>query len=262
MAPSNPRDVIGLLAAAVRDELDGAELCQSIIVTSQQEARMLTRLGYPSVFVIGHARTPAPTARAFERRSGMLFVGAIHDQDSPNLDSLLWFARDVLPLVEQALGWETRLTIAGYVAPDVDLGPLARHSRIVLRGPVSNLQPLYDSHRVFVAPTRFGAGSPYKVHEAASFGLPIVATELLRRQLGWTNGDEILSAGATDATVFAAHIVRLYRDEALWNRLRDRALARLRLENDPDAYARAIRAILEPFGGEPAGAPALSASGS
>jgi len=57
------------------------------------------------------------------------------------------------------------------------------HPRVTLRGPVTDLTPLYDSHRVFVAPTRFAAGVPYKVHEAASFGLPVVATDLLRRQL-------------------------------------------------------------------------------
>jgi len=152
----------------------------------------------------------------------------------------------VLPLVEQSLGWETRLTIAGYTGPSVDLEPLARNSRVALRGAVSNLEPLYDSHRLFVAPTRFAAGAPYKVHEAASFGLPIVASSLLQEQTGWMNETEMLSADTADPTAFAAQIVRLYRDEALWMRLREMALSRLERENGAEAYAASIRAVLEP----------------
>ena len=78
------------------------------------------------------------------------------------------------------------------------------HPRITLRGTVADTLPLYASHRVFVAPTRYAAGLPYKVNEAASFGLPVVATELLRGQLGWTDGEDILAAPAADPALFAA----------------------------------------------------------
>jgi O-antigen biosynthesis protein len=238
------------LAMSVKQELANADFCQSVVVTSKQEGRLLQNLGFPDVAVIGHTRTLAPTPRAFSDRSGMLFVGAIHQMDSPNHDSLIWFLKYVLPLVEQSLGWETRLTIAGYTGPSVDLEPLARNSRVALRGAVSNLEPLYDSHRLFVAPTRFAAGMPYKIHEAASFGLPIVASSLLREQTGWTDGTEMLSADTTNPTAFAAQIVRLHRDEALWTHLREMALSRLERENGAEAYAASIRAVLEP---QPAG---------
>ena len=56
---------------------------------------------------------------------------------------------------------------------------------------VADTEPLYAAHRLFVAPARFAAGAPYKVYEAASFGLPVVATELLREQLGWEDGLEL-----------------------------------------------------------------------
>ena len=75
------------------------------------------RSGFADVAVIGHWREARPTPRAFADRAGMLFLGAIHEQDSPNHDALEWFVREVLPLVEQSLGWETRLTVAGYVDP-------------------------------------------------------------------------------------------------------------------------------------------------
>lgn len=176
----------------------------------------------------------------------MLFVGAMHEPASPNVDSLCWFADEVLPLVEQSLGWETRLTVVGYQGENVALDRFAAHPRITLRGAVENTLPLYDSHRVFVAPTRIAAGTPYKIHEAASFGLPVVATELLRSQLGWRNGEDLLAADQRDSTGFAAAIVRLYRDEALWLRLRKGALARLAQETTAEHYSAVIKDLLGP----------------
>jgi glycosyltransferase involved in cell wall biosynthesis len=173
-----------------------------------------------------------------------LFIGAIHDIDSPNYDSLVWFVDEVLPLIEQQLGWETRLSIVGYTGAGVSLDRFRDHPRITLRGAVPQNEPLYNTHRVFIAPTRYAAGTPYKVYEAASFGLPVVATELLRQQTGWQSGTELLAADSTDPAQFASHVVALYRDAALWQALRDNALARLAAENGREHYVQALTTIL------------------
>ncbi len=73
---------------------------------------------------------------------------------------------------------------------------------------------------MFVAPTRFSAGVPLKVLEAAAYGLPVVATDLLREQLGWEAGKHLLASPASDADAFADHCVRLATDQALWRSLR------------------------------------------
>jgi glycosyltransferase involved in cell wall biosynthesis len=186
-----------------------------------------------------------PTPRAFTARAGMLFVGAFHEMDSPNYDGLCWFVDQVLPLIEPVLRWETRLTVVGYSSEKVSLDRFHDHQRVTLLGTVAQTERLYDSHRLFIAPTRYAAGTPYKLHEAASFGLPIVATDLLRRQTGWTDGVDLLAADSTDPAGFAARVVRLYRDAELWQRLRDNALQRLRTENAREQYAAAMRAVLE-----------------
>jgi O-antigen biosynthesis protein len=173
------------------------------------------------------------------------FLGAIHQQDSPNRDALEWFVREVLPLIEQSLGWETRLTVAGYVAPTISLQEYRTHPRVTLRGAVDDVAPLYDAHRIFVAPTRYAAGAPYKVHEAASYGLPVVASELLRRQLDWRNGSDMIAVDVTDPAEFARQIVTLYRDPELWQTLRDSALERVRAENGRAQYQAAVRRVIE-----------------
>jgi hypothetical protein len=145
----------------------------------------------------------------------------------------------------RALQWETRLTVVGNTGEEVSLDRFRHHPRVTLLGAVVHTECLYDTHRVFVAPTRFAAGTPYKVHEAASFGLPVVATDLLRRQTGWENGVDLLSADSTDPVGFAERVVTLYRDPELWQRLRDNALQWLRTENGLEQYSAAVRAALE-----------------
>jgi glycosyltransferase involved in cell wall biosynthesis len=233
------------LPGALRREFANACICDAVIGVSLQESDKLRELELPHVVTIGHMRELKPTPRPFAARTGMLFVGAIHELDSPNYDGLCWLVDDVLPLIERSLGWETRLTVVGYTAEQVFLDRFRDHPRVTVRGAVVDTEPLYDAHRLFVAPTRYAAGIPYKVHEAASFGLPIVATDLLRGQLGWNDGIDLLAADSADAGRFADLVVMLHRDQALWQRLRDNALQRLRAENAGEQFAAAVRGVLE-----------------
>jgi GT2 family glycosyltransferase/glycosyltransferase involved in cell wall biosynthesis len=232
------------LEAALAAEFRNAHLCRRLVAVSDADAGTLRGLGFDTVSVIGHLCEARPTPRPFFEREGLLFLGAIHEKGSPNYDGLCWFIDEVLPLIEQELGWETRLTVAGYLAPGVSLDRYRHHPRVTLRGAVAEAGMLYDSHRLFVAPARYAAGLPYKVHEAASLGLPVVVTEFLRAQLGWTDGDELLAVDPADAAAFARCIVLLYRDEALWHRLRDRALARIRSEHGREQYMEAVLRVL------------------
>lgn len=150
-----------------------------------REAGLLSYLSLPHAWVAGYL---ALTLRGWAQRAGTLFVGTMHGADLPNYAPLRWFVDAVLPLIERQLGHETRLTIAGFTSGGTHLGRFADRPRMSLRGSAVDLTPLYNAHRVFVAPTRFGAGLPYKVHVAASSGVPVVATELLRGQSGWRRG--------------------------------------------------------------------------
>lgn len=245
------------LEAALAAELRHAAICRRLVAVSSREAEILRRRGFTNVTVIGHVRDIRLTGRRFSDRSGMLFVGAIHELGSPNHDGLCWLIDRVLPLVEQELGWQTRLTVAGYLAPGISLEGYRNHPRVTFCGPVTDLTPLYDSHRVFVAPTRFAAGAPYKVHEAASFGLPIVATDLLNAQLEWRCETDILVAGAADPVEFSRQLIRLQRDEALWQRVRTSAAARIAAENSQEQYREALFRVL----GSPFRSPAAPSGG-
>ena len=235
------------LGRALDREFANVWLCQRVVAVSAAEAQILRRLGLSDIAVLGTMREPTPTPLPYHERTGLLFVGSVHATDSPNYDSLRWFIDEVLPLVREQLGARARLTVAGYTAPGVNLGRWRAHPDVELRGAVEDLAPLYDAHRVFVAPTRYAAGAPYKVYEAAGHGLPVVASELLCRQLGWADGTEILAGDVSDPALFARQIADLYGSAELWTRLRANAVARLQRENAPAEYHTRLCGILEPL---------------
>jgi GT2 family glycosyltransferase/glycosyltransferase involved in cell wall biosynthesis len=240
------------LDAALRAEFAHAGLCRHILAVNRTEVDLLNSIELPAVSQLGTWREAAPGEATFEARAGLLFVAGIHQADSPNLDSLNWYVDEILPALQAEFDEAPVLHFAGYTASEIDLSAFRDNKFVKLHGPVHDLRRLYDSARVFIAPTRFAAGTPYKIYEAASFGLPCVATDLLAGQLGWQPGRELLAAQVNDARRFAAQIAVLYRTEAVWKKLREQALARLVAENSRAGFERAVGDVLaKAVGGRP-----------
>ncbi|MGI9106624.1 MAG: glycosyltransferase [Pyrinomonadaceae bacterium] len=224
----------------IEAEVQLAEGCHTIISVSENERQEFVQHGYEDVHVLGHTLVATPTPKSFDERSNILFVGPIHEPDSPNADSVLWFGKKILPAIQKKLGTDVKFVVAGHAALGI-LDQLKSHA--VVLGRVEDLTELYNNARLFIAPTRFSAGIPHKVHEAAANGLPLVATSLIGNQLGWQNEKEILLAD-TEAE-FAAACVRLYQDRILWNQLRLNALKRVELDCCPDAFSNRLKATVE-----------------
>lgn len=226
------------------EELQSAHYCQQIVAVTEHDAGLIRRAGYPNVMVLGHSMAPNPTMRAYEERKDILFLGAFHSERSPNYDSMAWFVDEVLPLLT-SLNDEITLHIAGYVHPSVDMTLLGQHPHVEILGPVDDLEALFNQYRVFVAPTRFAGGLPFKVQEAAARGLPIVATSLLAEQVGWSSGKELLAVSSDDAESFALEVERLYSNEALWQSIRQNALEAIKRDTDPDSFKNNLQSIVK-----------------
>ncbi|MCW2264981.1 GT2 family glycosyltransferase [Gluconobacter cerinus] len=229
----------------LRRELECAHYCQQIVAVTEQDADLVRRAGYENVSVLGHEMRTRPTKATFDARRDILFLGALHDEGAPNHDSLEWFVGEVLPALDDLVPSDVRFTIAGFIHPSVDVSAFARHPRVDIVGPVHDLAPLFNRHRVFVAPTRFAGGLPFKVQEAAAFGVPMVVTTLLAGQVGWTDDVELLSAPADDAKEFASDVARLYQDSTLWARLRSEALKAVERDCAPARFRQDLSKILE-----------------
>jgi GT2 family glycosyltransferase len=230
-------------ACDVVEELELAAEADEIVCVSESERRHFTERGLGPVHILGHHIEPQPTFNTFEERRDILFVGAMNSPGSPNEDSVLWFSKHVLPHIHTRLASHVRLVVAGQNTVQ-RLSDPAGDSSVTLAGSVEDLSPYYEQARVFIAPTRFAAGIPLKVLEAAARGVPIVATSLIATQLGWADGKELLTAPPTDPESFADQCVRLYNDKDLWSRLRDHALARVREECSLKRFEEKISTIL------------------
>lgn len=227
----------------LRAELRLAQSAGASVVTavSETDRHWLASAGAEDVLVLGAVATPLPTAAAFGARSGFLFVGAIHEDSSPNADGLVWFADHVLPLLRARLGDGLRLRVAG-LNLSAQVEERAARGCLELLGPVEDLRPLYDAARVFVAPTRFAAGVPLKVLDAAAHGVPVVGTAILAQQLGWSPGREMLAADAPQALADAC--LALHGDEAEWSRVRAAALQRVERDHSRSAFSARLAEAL------------------
>ena len=228
----------------LRQEFRSAGVAQKFVAVNERDAATLRRLGMQDVTVLGHLQSPDRSAPGYDARKNLLFVGAVHDKDSPNLDSLIWFVTQVLPLLDGRLPDDVTFDVCGFCGADIDLAALLPHPRVRVLGRVDALAPVYNAHRVFVAPTRFAGGIPYKIHEAAAHGLPIVASDILREQVGWQDGTDMLACDHMNASSFAEAIVKLYTTSDLWGEIQHNALERIARENQPQAYINAIEKII------------------
>jgi O-antigen biosynthesis protein len=224
----------------IRSEIELVDVADLVVSVSNFEANTFARYGIQNTRVLGHSLAVSPTPRAFNDRRGILFVGAILEENSPNGDAVFWFLREILPIIRSELG-NVPFSVAG--VNKVDFGSAAANSQLKLLGKVADLTPAYDEARIFIAPTRYAAGVPHKIHEASARGIPVVATSLLAQQLGWSNDAQLL-VGDTPQE-FAEQCIQLYRDVRLWERIRQNALDQVRQECSPITFQNTIESIIQ-----------------
>lgn len=232
------------LADMLRQEFRATDFIDRFVAVSPAEADLIAPVVGREVAVLGHVKTPTPQNRPFAARAHFLFVGAIQNPQSPNLDTLKWLNDQLLPECDALLPPGVRIRVVGYVTDSIDLASILTHPRFDPLGFVEDLAPLYETHRIFIAPTRFAAGIPYKIHDAAAHGLPIVATDILCGQIGWTGGSDIATAPDDCPMAFAATMRETYDNETMWNTLRRNALHRIFIENRKRDYARALDTLI------------------
>ena len=223
---------------SLEEEFCLARAADAVVVVSEADRRIMQGAGIQSVYVVGHSISVNPTSSAFEERDAILFVGSVHGSDNPNADSIRDFCRNHWPDIYR----RTRSTflVAGYGTEL--LRNEIQDPTVQILGKQDDLRPLYDRARVFVVPTRYAAGIPFKAHEAAARGVPMVVSPLIATQLGWTNNIDYLAASDVDS--IADCCVRLYTDSQLWEQIRTNALARVETELNPAVFANTLRSIL------------------
>ena len=143
----------------------------------------------------------------FAKREGLLFVGGF--AHPPNADAVLWFAKEVFPLIREKL--DVPFYVVGSKVTEEIRALEQPGSGIVVKGFVSEeeLAALYAGSRLVVVPLRYGAGVKGKVVEAVYNGSVIVTTSIGAE--GIPEAGDIMRI-ADEPEDFAGAVVSLYND--------------------------------------------------
>jgi len=226
-------------AAASREaELDLIAKCDVTLVVSPVEKELLAALAPASnVVVLSNIHYIYPSAKPFGEREGLVFIGGF--QHPPNVDAVLWYAREVLPRVREKLpGVPTYILGSG---PPDSIYKLAAEDLIVT-GYVEDLSPYFNRCRVSISPLRYGAGVKGKINLAMSYGVPVVATSSSIEGMYLTPGIDVLIGD--DAEDFAEAIARAYTDEQLWIALAEGGRENVRAHFSEEVALGAITRLL------------------
>lgn len=195
-------------------ECRASRLADVTIVVSRSDEEYIERVaGHElTTLVIPTIHQAKHRGASFDERSGLLFVGGF--QHDPNVDAVRFLVNEVLPLTRGRLA-NLKLTIVGSrVTEEVSA---LRGDDIEVLGWVEDLEPVYSSARLVVAPLRYGAGVKGKIGEALSHFVPVVTTSIGAEGYLLQSGRDFLVGDS--AQEIADHIVAAYSSRETWESL-------------------------------------------
>lgn len=200
-------------AALMKDwEAAWASKFDVCVTVSHADAELLRESGCTAEISVVENGVDCERLRMLPRvtSADMLFAGVIGY--APNADAVEYFSREILPKIRLEVP-EARLFVVGRSPPD---RVLRLHCEsVIVTGEVLDMQPWYRRCRLSIVPLRSGGGTRLKILEAMALGRPVVSTTIGCEGIVVTPGRELLVADTPAA--FAAHVVRLIREDNLWS---------------------------------------------
>jgi hypothetical protein len=239
----SPEDMEHALRTRV-EELKVMKLSDATILLSSLEYDYIGEISPETRrYLISIVRdVPGVGAPAAGRR-GAMFVGGF--KHAPNTDAAMFLCSEIWPRVRSRDPLAELSIIGADVSPEIQ----ALHNPsqgINIVGFVEDLDPFYKSMRVNLAPLRYGAGVKGKVAASLSVGLPTVATPTAVEGMFLEDGKDVLVCEDTEA--FAEAVVRLFRDDVLWDRLSCNAVKAAQDTFSIDAARSRLKTMLVDLG--------------
>ncbi|HZA36887.1 MAG TPA: glycosyltransferase [Vicinamibacterales bacterium] len=196
----------------VRLERDAVRRFDLVLAVSDTDRRTLLQAYGPLRQAVQVVPTGVDT-RYFADVAGavrprhMVFTGSM--DWLPNEDGMLYFVRDVLPLVRSEEP-DATLAIVGR-APTPAIVKLGAERGVEVTGRVDDVRPYMAAGAVYIVPLRIGGGTRLKIFEAMAMGKPVVSTTIGAEGLPVEPGADVLIADTPGK--FADAVVRLFRSE-------------------------------------------------
>ncbi len=210
----------------------------TLVVSTVERELLQQQVAGAQVEVLSNVLAVEPGRNGFHARADLVFVGSY--RHPPNVDAALWMAHEIYPLIRQRRP-EIALHLVGPWPPPEVLA-LGEVPGVRVHGHVPNLDAFMDGCRIGLAPLRFGAGVKGKINRSMAHGQPVVATPLAVEGMHLCDGHDVLLAA--DPAGFAAAVLRLYEDAALWETLAGNGAANVEERFSFTAARRTLRQIL------------------
>ena len=216
-----------------------ARSCDQVwCVTAEDQAALAREAPSARFEIIPTIHPLQDRGKSFAARQGLVFIGNFLHR--PNTDAIHYFMQEIHPLVREAIP-AVKLFIVGDHAPP-ELSAYASNE-VTITGYVADVDPIFQSCRVFIAPLRFGSGIKGKIGQALSYGLPVVTTPIGAEGMSLENGSEAIIAD--EAREFAAALIRVYQNAELWQRLSDHGYNHITRHFTPEVVEEKIHQAIK-----------------
>lgn len=198
-------------------ELASVHRCDMTLVCSPAEIQLMRRWGVSEdrmtlapFFCEPNSGTSMP---AFDERADFVTVGGF--KHPPNVDSVMLLMNEIWPKIRARLPGAKMNIYGAYPTQSIlSLDNEALGFRV--HGHVKDLDEVLRKSRVLLAPLRYGAGIKGKIVDAWRNECPVVTTPIGSEGIGDArNWGGLVSTNSDD---FADAAVRLYTDQAEWER--------------------------------------------
>jgi polysaccharide biosynthesis protein PslH len=170
---------------------------KSVVAVSEEDAALLrAELGLTNV--VGAVPTGVDAAGFAVCRTmtkmpkSLVFLGSMDWM--PNIDAMLWFAREIFPGLKKRFPALT-VSVVGR-NPTAEMKRLGEIAEIT--GTVDDVKPYMGRAEVMIVPLRVGGGTRVKIFEGMAAGLPIVSTRIGAEGLPVRDGENIFLADSPE----------------------------------------------------------------
>jgi polysaccharide biosynthesis protein PslH len=190
-----------------RFEVRFCSLANRVVTTSDEDAKQLhSLLPHCNVSAIANTVDYDEFKTARERQGTTVFFPGTLNY-APNEEGLLWFVRDIFPLVKKSLGDKLPTFIVAGANPSPQFKSTLEKAGIQVIANPPSMTPLFLESRIVIVPLLSGSGTRLKILEAMASSRPVISTSKGAEGLALKPGENILIADS--ASEFAEKLVSL-----------------------------------------------------
>lgn len=153
----------------------------------------------------------------------------------PNVEGMLWFHKDIFPLIKKELPG-TKLYVVGKNPPD-SVKSLEKDD-IIVTGFVEDVRDYMARGAVFIVPLKTGSGMRIKILNALAMGRAIVSTSIGCEGIEVIDGENICIADTEEE--FSQGVIRLLKDKSERERMGKEGLKLVRANYQWERIAELI----------------------